>query len=96
MPRWASSASTRGRAGHDGPGGGAALLLSAGHLIGILVQTVPDAQQFPPSPPPGPGSGRPGCGGMDRDRAMFSKAVGVSSRLQSWKMRLQLPPAGSG
>ena len=36
----------QGGPGDDGPGGGAALLLSAGHLIGILVQTVPDAQQL--------------------------------------------------
>ena len=33
-----------------------------------------------------PGISRAGALTMDRDRAMFSKAVRVSSRLQSWKM----------
>ena len=36
----------QGGVGDDGPGGGAPLLLSAGHLVGVLVQAVADAQQL--------------------------------------------------
>ena len=50
--------------GHHGPGGGAPLLLAPGHLIGVLVQAVGNAQKVRhlPHPPVDLLGGRPDNG----------------------------------
>ena len=55
-----SSGQHPGGPGDDGPGGGAALLLSAGHLIGVLLQQSPMPSSSAVSSSPVPDCGGPG------------------------------------